>query len=851
MKKFLLIIIASLSVSLNTWAQELKVFDTIAGYSTILETNLSNKTEQLIFKVKTASGATLKIPAIANQQGIASTEFDGYHTKKIGTYQVSLENEEKQPLATANFQVFSDIFSPSQSKISTDKASLNINTEEVIVRVIAKDKYQNPVIGQLIKLISSRREDNIEIVNAITDENGQAIFNIKSSTPGVSILTALNQTLGQEILKRKKIVFYKDETPLFTGGNLFSANMLTEDNIPSMEESFGILDHFDIEFPDEVIVNEENNLTVIAKDKDDNIVKSYTGTIRIAITGDDNAIIPNNGEYTFTEEVQGKKTFDVAMIFTTEGEKTIEIFDFDNGQINKTLQGNKTITVSKKTTTENNPIIKSEINIEIKSPANNSKLSSSTVTFSGLAEANTNLKLMLDDNKVAEISVDTEGFFSKTLEDIIDGEHEVFVIETENLRRASAPVKFTIDSTPPLIEKIILDPITDLEPETNYSITVYSESKLDFAKIKIAGIEETLEENPTKNGQYEATLLSPKNPGEYNINVVLADSMGNRADYRNQAVLKVKEKIIIKPDPPTNLLATAGEEKIDLTWQAPFSEHKIVSYNIYLGKNQYNLNITSQSKTLNAVLTNLENDQKYFMAVSAVDEKGEEGEKSDLIQAIPKKFEKKCLNNTYSATGKEPCIICPPPYQIENNNTECNLPEELHAAAEKKEEKPTTIPKKEMIRALPANAKVTLVWEPYEKAIFYKILFGIKSKKYEANLYTTNNESSYVIKDLLNNVPYYFTVVAVDENKTEISKRYPEISATPTGNTMLLIKPKKTFNNKYFLKDFSTEKTIKGNTGPQAILYLSLSCVFLVFIIFYFKKIKKLFFKNRPQKLQF
>ncbi|MBT4936853.1 hypothetical protein HON22_02955 [Candidatus Peregrinibacteria bacterium] len=793
--------IASSTLVANAESISVKAMDTIAGYSSTLSSQKMAPETNVNFRVEKPGGGVIYLAGRSNAEGYAQTDIDGYHTKTAGKYFVSLAKESKDFGGSSTFEIFPDIFSAQKSKISSSQTSIAAGEERLVIRVHIKDKYENPITGHLIQLVSSRSEDGIQPRdNGITNDNGIASFEVHSPKDGVSVFSAIDMNVSQAIDERKKIIFYSPDENFAIGGDLFAADLTSSPTASSNSENFGVLDHFDIEFPQEVEANDDQNfLKLSAKDKDGNTVRSYIGTVKIAVLGDDNAILPSEGEYSFSERDQGEKEFALAMIFTTTGNKTIQVYDFEDGEINPTLNGEKVVEVVEKREQDiqnNDGAITQDI--VIKSPINSSELSASTLTVSGLAIPNTNLKLMLDDVKVADVSVDLEGFFSNTLEDIEDGRHGIYVIETEGQRRASETVSFKIDATSARIDTISLFPEAEIYPENSYTITLYSEAGLDSAKVLIAGTEEKLIESKVSPGKYEGSFFAPKNPGKYNIDVLLVDSLGNEGNYKNQLSLEVVEKIVVKPGKPQNLLATAGDTKVDLSWKAPVSEKNIDHYNIYVGQNASTLVPFMQSRSVSALLQNLENSTEYALAVTAIDIAGEEGEKSDVIRVKPAK-------PVFVPVKEDP------------------VEEVVHSVA----------PKKNPLRSISGDKKVTLSWEAFPEAEKYEIIFGIRSKQYEIKQRTSDNITSYVVNDLLNDLPYYFTVRALDENGFTISENYPEIRSIPNGSGFSIIPSKKVIPEN-IIHDFSKEEKVRGNTGPETMVLMLIA--FVIAVIAYISK---------------
>lgn len=185
-----------------------------------------------------------------------------------------------------------------------------------------------------------------------------------------------------------------------------------------------------------------------------------------------------------------------------------------------------------------------------------------------------------------------------------------------------------------------------------------------------------------------------------------------------------------KPPKVTGLRAQTNENKVDLTWDA-ITGHTtaIAKYRIYYGTSETDLNQIAETKgaVTNWYIPNLTNDQKYYFTVTAVDNLAlESNEKSLIVNAIPK---------------------------VKNS----------------------------LVRAVASDSKVTLNWQVFgQNPTRYKINYGVQSNIYTESILTSDNRTNWYIPDLLNNVRYYFQVIALDGygNHQAIA---PEISATPFG----------------------------------------------------------------------
>jgi predicted phage tail protein len=185
------------------------------------------------------------------------------------------------------------------------------------------------------------------------------------------------------------------------------------------------------------------------------------------------------------------------------------------------------------------------------------------------------------------------------------------------------------------------------------------------------------------------------------------------------------------PSPPRNLTAIAGNASVALSWEPPADDGgmAVTNYTIYYGTNSgnYTMNMIVGNLT-GYTITGLTNGQRYYFAVSAINEVGE-SEKSNEFSAVP-----------------------------------CTLP---------------SAPKN--LTAVAGNRNVTLTWEPPADnggaaVTNYTIYYGTSSGNYTNNI-TVGNITSYTITGLINGQRYYFAVSAF--NAVGESEKSNEVSAVP------------------------------------------------------------------------
>lgn len=725
---------APAAFALEPLAVQAYATDTVAGYPSALRTSLISPNQDVRFVVEKPDGTVAQIPAQADLEGVAKTDLFGHQTKQAGKYRVAVVYPgSAQSSPQSGFTVFPDKVSTTQSTVKSIQQMVAAGSETTFVVVTLYDQYRNPIAAHSVKLISSRSEDTIiNLQNGVTDQNGRANFKVSSPNPGVSVFTAMDSTVNQILAGREEVVFFQStiaSKPSFLGG-LLKAD-IGGDGGPLA----GPVHHFDIVgLPASAKVGQELSLTVIAKDQAGIDAKAYTGTVLISALDDENATLPSNGEYTFKDTDQGKFTFNLSLAFTKLGRQTLQVLDKANFRI----AGEKTIEIVSKEGVVPGPA--SDL-LTIKSPTDGSQLNNSTVTISGQGPQNINLKLFMDDVKVAEGNTDSDGFFTFEAKNVESAAHTFYVMSESG--EVSKPVAVTIDSIAPVANSFEIIPEGTVLPGESLAVSLGSEPKLDSAKVRIQGSEIPLKESASQAGLYEATFAAPDADGTYAVDVILTDALGNKAELLGKGTVIVQKPAPVLPPKVEGLEATPGDTVIQLKWTAAVPTDKpIQKYKISYGTTLAQLDKTVMTKDSTATweLRDLANDTQVFVNVKAVDGAGQESlEPSVTIAATP---------------------VAPPAPVV--------IPEPVYTPP---------------IQAIPFDGRVNLTWIPFTgvQAFYYKIFIGTTSGRYTDSVTTLDNGTSANVADLINNLPYVFAVAALDINGKVISPLSMEVSAIPSG----------------------------------------------------------------------
>lgn len=556
--------------------------DTIAGYSSMLKTSQVESDIIIEFLVTKPNTAEIKLRATTNALGVAEVELFGYNTKQTGVYKVQAKRTTESQYGNQSiFKVFADGLDVNQSQIKANESSIAADgNAKAYITVVLNDKYRNAIKGHQVRLISSRAEDQVNLISGMTsDEQGRSVFEVSSKYPGISIYSALDVNLGLNLSERTKLIYFTPtELEIPRGGDFLQGDLfaLGETAADVQTVASGPVHHFEISISDKIIAGDAQTIKITAKDVDNNVAKNYVGTILFATPDDENSTMPaEDGEFTFTDKDQGEFTFNLALTLTKLGSQTLQVYDKEDWDI----MGEIKVEVIEKNAGSEQPTTVGDL--KITTPSHGTELSSSTVSVLGKAEEYQEIKIFDNDVKIGETQADSEGMFSYLAQNMSDGIHNLYIKGGETV---SNTVTITIDASPAVIDVFEITPAGEIERGSTYTIKVFSEPDLSAARIILSGITEDLQESSQTSGLYEVTLTAPEVGGEYPLDVVLVDSLGNKGEYLKRGTLRVKKEEIYRVPKVTGLRALADDKKVDLTWDA-ITEHTlpIVKYRLYYG----------------------------------------------------------------------------------------------------------------------------------------------------------------------------------------------------------------------------------------------------------------------------
>lgn len=654
--------------------------DTIAGYSALLQTTKTYPNKDVFLVVEKPDGSRVEIPAKTDASGVAKLDLYDYHTRRAGAYKVSAHFKDQADTSTrSSFTVYPDEVSTDQSSIVASRSVAKTANDAVYVSVNIRDQYGNPFAGHQIHVISSRSSDSIDLPasNALTDENGSLTFTVSSSESGVSILSAVDVTSGVVLSSRAQIAFMSGANYLADAGGSLSAF------IPLANAAAGTLHHFEIsDIPSSISANQNVSFRITAKDQDNVTVENYTGTVHFSSEGSNSTNVTLPEDYTFKADDLGTHLFSLGLSFTANGSYKIVATDINNTLI----KGESTVVVG---SGGENPEQQEGEKPTIAAPSAGT-YNNNVQTVTGSAPAGKTVKIFDNDQEIGSTQATSSGTFNFQTSPLSDGEHEIYVVvldASQEVSGTSATVSVVIDTVPPTVDDVVLEPSTGIKPGDLINLSMISEENLQQVAATFNNEIIELQPSPGQSGKYIGSFAAPANPGIYPIGFTVVDQLSNEATYENKATLTIDENggsAIVEPtqevvptqevpqptqevvqpvnQPPTQVFGVTPygtDKKVNLLWEAANDDQYVDHYRIYYGLEPSTLDkiVDTKDATPKWYVPELINGKEYYFAITAVDNEGVESlNRSELVSAIP--F---TLEVTVSVPQVPTAPLAPPP----------------------------------------------------------------------------------------------------------------------------------------------------------------------------------------------
>ncbi len=721
-----------------------KAYDSIAGYGTEIKIGNATPSEQVKIYVLPPVGDLQTYLQTTGKDGTLSFILSPAKTQKAGIYKVVVveKSQSYSDGVVHSFEIFPDDPAPSHSFFYSIDNTIPTGTKGKLT-VLLRDKYDNPIAGHRIALKSSRASEKFtSIGNNTTNDAGEASFIVQSAYTGDALISATDETYGEKIGTSLTLRWY---------ANGISSNLLGDSfgNTSSVPVA-----RFSLDFPDTVPVNSDANyLTITALDASGNIVKNFTGSVRITVPTDANATVPaTSGVYTFTEADQGRITFSRSLMFSTAGKQRIEVYAYNKAsdETNVNIFGKKEVTVENKTVGVEDP---NTTPINITSPSNNTVLAAKSVIITGTALKNTDLHVMIDGKIVKNIETDDSGDFSTTLLDLELGDHTLQIQQKNNTKVISESVHFRVgEGVGSILSATILPKVVKPKDMVEIQVTIDTTISPKSLDVSINGISYPLAQ--IKTGIYQTSFPAPSVEGEYSVKVALQNSLGEIQEKTLEQQLTVQNSTTT-PSGSAQVTGVTAEyiperKVVQLSWNA-LSPPPLL-YIVQSGTSESTLQkIKSVSGTKNSTEIEMASFQEKYFSVIAVDIDGKEGPLSEKVLLKP------------------PVTIAPTPTPTPTS-TSTPMPTFTPTA--------TPLP---IITAISQENALRISWTPYAGAVKYRLSYGQQSRIYQEEIVMKADILNTTLSDLIPGISYYITIDTLDNNGTVLYS-YPEIIRSPINS---------------------------------------------------------------------
>ncbi len=607
--------------------------------------------ESLGFDLIRPDGSHIKFSAKSDEWGQYRGELYGAHLKYIGNYRLNVTRDLRaNDVAVYPFEVVSGGVSSYRSAIELVDATAPADGESVAVfRVRLQDGFGNSVSGASVQIISSRNDD-VVTHDLVSDENGIALGQVISATPGISTLTALVDDVV--VFEKPELVFYLSDSDLDSVGaddDLGLGRFLKAQLFDDTESD--AIARFEFEKPAGPLkAGETYTFTVKAIDLDGNVVPNYFGNVRFTST-DSKGQLP--ADYRYDEQDQGTHQFSLAFTFNTPGKHSLTVIDLSDFRIT----GETDFQVVGEGGNSGNGEGPS---IEILTPTPGT-YRSARVSITGKAYGVETLRIVDGQTLlVDDLPVDESGNFVYQTPALANGVHQFQAFDTGDTVN-SQEVIITIDRLPPRVIAVQLTPPPPYDPNQDFELSIKASEPLSSAQCVLEDVRYDLSASGDK---FVTIMQAPEECGEYIIGCKIADTLGNELDEPNAAKITVCKPLteividggtggdgelqpidsvddgigdgLLAPTAVVNLsVKSVAEHKVTLTWSPSTDDKGIDHYRIEYGENAANLdrfNDLPDNRT-QWYIDGLTEGTHYYFRVIAVDTDDLTSVPSNLVDA--------------------------------------------------------------------------------------------------------------------------------------------------------------------------------------------------------------------------
>lgn len=618
-----------------------EAFDSIAGFETLLKVSDLRPAEIVYARLIAPQGERKVFTSEASRSGEAKFEIPSEDLRKAGRYRVEyISKAQGGVISEEEFVVYPDSPSPDVSGIYpfTDRALANGRPVQINIRL--QDQYGNPIEGHDVLLTSSRSNDQLSRSSEVTNDQGNILFALRSVEPGVSVLTAHDQTEKMTFNKRAGVTFIsaRNQSARSRAGQFGAASILDGfggDDDTSSSNFLALADvtslasaraaRFEIkDLKASPFVNENLSFKVKVVDQNDGLVTDYAKTIEFEST-DPNATFPE--DYTFQPADLGEHAFELSISFSATGRQKLIVQEKDKPEIKgeidvdvkpaRAVAGSGLVTITKPTP---------------------GRYGTKDIDLGGQAPPNANVNMYDNGQQVGVTRASANGVFTFTATNLADGQH-AFTAEANGI--LSQEVVITVAASAAMVEELKLIP-NPVGPNLKVEVQLKSQPELETVSLTVADTIITLAPHPTDLGAYVGNFNAPARPGSFPVDAQLVDRQGVEASYVEVQTLVVDEKLgtgvaFRVPSRVTGVRAHGGPGRVTLAWEPSTDDTGIARYRIYYGFDRNNLDQVVETADARTTwyVANLEEGVTYFFQLAGVDTEGNEADqKSAVVGAV-------------------------------------------------------------------------------------------------------------------------------------------------------------------------------------------------------------------------
>lgn len=339
--------------------------------------------------------------------------------------------------------------------------------------------------------------------------------------------------------------------------------------IPTAAAQAGGATQLRIDAPATAVVGEAFDITVTALDKDGNTATGYNGSIVFTTEWVTDTYPMPGRPIPFTAEDAGVKKFSKGVTFKKVGKQKLTAYDLTND-----ITAEVIIDVSEGATTTT----ASTEEIQILTPAADSKITGTTLVVSGKSRKNSKVSLTLNGQDLGSVVSDNDGLFTKEITNITQESNilKAALLDANNATIASSPeIKFSKSNETSSIYGLSIQPATTVESSTGITLTIDAIKGLQEVTATLDNTLLTAKES--SEGKYLITTTAPLKAGTYPIKVTAKTITGQETVKDTLATLTVTEKApvatgatsigeVVKPAAFKNVKAETKDQKITFTF---------------------------------------------------------------------------------------------------------------------------------------------------------------------------------------------------------------------------------------------------------------------------------------------